>query len=122
MPSKRLARTLCFELGFVGSRLVGQDFKTLTLQDALSDPAVQAQILKVAQEKFPEAGYLEYVVIVRVRADLDYVGDEAASAAKDKVLEWANDPEVHHPSADTFHARVYCAGAEASICVCRTRS
>lgn len=41
-------------------------------QDALSDPAVQAQILKVAQEKFPEA----------------------ASAAKDKVLEWANDPEV----------------------------
>ena len=27
----------------------------LRIQDALSDPAVQAQILKVAQEKFPEA-------------------------------------------------------------------
>lgn len=41
-------------------------------QDALSDPAVQAEILKVAKEKFPEA----------------------ASAAKDKIMEWANDPEV----------------------------
>eukprot|EP00913_Durusdinium_trenchii_P029959 g28074.t1 len=41
-------------------------------EDALSDPAVQAEILKVAKEKFPEA----------------------ASAAKDKIMEWANDPEV----------------------------
>lgn len=41
-------------------------------EDALSDPAVQAEILKVAQEKFPEV----------------------ASAAKDKILEWANDPQV----------------------------
>ncbi|CAL1170568.1 unnamed protein product [Cladocopium goreaui] len=41
-------------------------------EDALSDPAVQTEILKVAQEKFPEV----------------------ASAAKDKILEWANDPQV----------------------------
>jgi len=41
-------------------------------QDALSDPAVQAEIMKVAKEKFPEV----------------------ASAAKDKLVEWANDPEV----------------------------
>ena len=41
-------------------------------QDALNDPAVQAEIMKVAKEKFPEA----------------------ASAAKDKILEWAKDPEV----------------------------
>eukprot|EP00440_Ansanella_granifera_P015745 gb/GFBE01017101.1/.p1 GENE.gb/GFBE01017101.1/~~gb/GFBE01017101.1/.p1 ORF type:complete len:338 (+),score=99.74 gb/GFBE01017101.1/:1-1014(+) len=41
-------------------------------QDALNDPDVQRQILETLQEKFPQA----------------------ASAAKDKILEWANDPEV----------------------------
>ncbi|CAE8697231.1 unnamed protein product, partial [Polarella glacialis] len=41
-------------------------------KDALQDPAVQAQILATVQEKFPAA----------------------ATAAKDKIKEWANDPEV----------------------------
>ncbi|CAE8710464.1 unnamed protein product, partial [Polarella glacialis] len=41
-------------------------------KDALQDPAVQAQILATVQQKFPAA----------------------ATAAKDKIKEWANDPEV----------------------------
>lgn len=40
--------------------------------DALANPEVQQQILKVCQEKFPEL----------------------AVATKDKMVEWANDPEV----------------------------
>ena len=103
----------------LGSSVMTSIIQVLTLQDALSDPAVQAQILKVAQEKFPEAGMSE--LICTTFADAHCI-QKAASAAKDKVLEWANDPEVHHPSANACHAKAHCAGAEASIRVCGTGS
>jgi hypothetical protein len=59
-------------------------------QDALADPAVQRQILDVCVQKFPEA----------------------ASVARQQIVEWANDPDVQRKACEYAGvARLYAGHA-----------